>query len=170
MNYENLYMKHITIAQSINEVRTDMRSNTKCVSIYLDNKRITSIGVNKSKTHPLLLKYNYHTFKYYSAETFNSTNNKRKRPQYPIHAELDGYIKLLNSGDDFNTLLIYRGDNCNMPSEPCHVCSNWLRKINKLTVCYIDINGEFKAENSEDLIGHHRRLFATYKTLQITDH
>ena len=155
MNYENLYIKHMTIAQSINEVRTDMRNNTKCVSIYLDNKRITSIGVNKSKTHPLLLKYNYHTFKYFSAETFNSTNNKRKRPQYPIHAELDGYIKLLNSGDDFNTLLIYRGDSCNMPSEPCHVCSNWLKKLNKLIVCYIDCDGNFISCESKDLIGHH---------------
>ena len=61
MNYESQYIKNMTVALSINEVRTDMRSNTKCVAIYLDNKRIVSIGVNKSKTHPLLLKYNYHT-------------------------------------------------------------------------------------------------------------
>lgn len=163
MNYENLYIKNAHIAISINEARTDMRSTNKCVAIYLNDKIPVSIGINKSKTHPLLLKFNYHIAKYFSTENI-SILHKSKRPQYCIHAELDGYIKLLNSGADFNTLLIYRGNECDMASKPCHVCSQWLNRINKLKVCYIDYEGNFYVVDSDKLTGHHRKFSVNYKT------
>ena len=56
-----------------------------------------------------------------------------------------------------------------MPSEPCHVCSKWISKLNKLTVCYIDCDGDIIAIDSEHLVGHHRRLFATYNTFNVND-
>ena len=159
MNYRNLYIKNMDIAKSINALRTDMRSYSKVIALYLYNKRIVSIGANKSKTHPLLLKLNYHTSNYFSVEALNDKSTKKsKRPQYPIHAELDGYIRLLNTGQDFNTLFLYRGEDCTSASEPCFVCSKWLNKIDKLVVCYIDVNGNFVEIDSKDLIGHHRHF------------
>ncbi len=155
------------VAKSINDTRDDMRSSTKCVALYLDGRKIVSVGINKTKTHPLLLKFQYNTYKYYSEGNINDRNNKRHRPQYPIHAELDGYIKLLNNGADFDTLFLYRGDNCNMASEPCHVCANWLKRLDNLVVGYINVDGEFTYKDSNDLIGHHRTLYRLYKNFQV---
>lgn len=163
LDYESLFIKNIKIAMAINEGRTDMRSTTKCVAIYMYKKKIVEIGMNKSKTHPMLLKFKYDYFKYFSTENISTMSRKSKRPQYPIHAEFDGYIKLLNSGVDFDTLFIYRGDNCTLACEPCYVCAKWIRRINRLKVGYVNVNGNFEIVNSEDVIGHHRRGFQSYK-------
>ena len=160
MNFEHCYIKNMLLAQSINELRTEMRSNQKCVAIYLNKRIPICIGVNKCKTHPILLKFKYDMYKYFSIENFSRTNKKNN--VYPIHAELDGYIKLLNSENDFDTLFIYRGNNCDLPSEPCHVCSKWLTRIDKLTICYVNTNGNYEQVNSSDLIGHYRTKNVRY--------
>lgn len=163
VDYESIFLRHMKVAIAINESREHMRSTTKCVAIYTYNKKLVEIGINKSKTHPMLIKFQYDIFKYFSTENINILSKKSKMPQYPIHAEFDGYIKLINNNVDFNTLFIYRGDNCTLACEPCHVCANWIRRINHLKVCYVNRDGNFTVVNSEDLIGHHRRGFQQYK-------
>ena len=151
----DMYNNYRTIAQGINEVRDDpnILSNKKYVALYIYNNKIVSIGVNKSKTHPLLLKYNYDTSYYYCED--NSMKNHK--PQYPIHAELDGYIKILNQSIDFNKLFIYRGDNGVLPSMPCHVCAAWISKIEKLKIVYTTSDNNIECIYSKDLKGHYRR-------------
>lgn len=163
MIYENYFIKHIEIAKAINETRIEMRSCSKCVAIYTNKKKIISIGINKCKTHPILLKFKYDSYKYFSNENINIKSKTSKRPQYPIHAELDGYIKTLNLGLEFDTLFLYRGNNCDLPCMPCVACSNWLKRINKLTICYINSEGIFEYVESNDLKGHNRREFNKYK-------
>ena len=153
MNYESCYVKNMLLAQSINEVREDMKPWQKCVAIYLNKKSIVSIGVNKSKTHPLLLTLGYEQSKYFSMEVFAK---KKKINTFPLHAELDGYIKLLNNEFEYDCLCVYRGEDGSLPSEPCKVCSRWLSRINKLTVCFIDMNGNYVQILSEQLKGHQR--------------
>lgn len=164
MIYKNVFLRYMEIARTINESRIDLRSCTKCVAIYTNKKRIISIGINKSKTHPILLKFKYDSFKYFSNENISILSKGTKRPQYPIHAELDGYIKTLNLGLEFDTLFLYRGNECNLACMPCTACSNWLRRISKLTICYINIYGNIEIVKSERLIGHNRRDKSRYKT------
>ena len=154
----NLFDKNLLIAKSINEVRGDVKSTKRCVAIYLYNKKIVTIGINKSKTHPLLLKFDYVKDYHYDG----STTNLNKYKTYPIHAELDGYIKCLNMNADFNTLFIYRGENCDLASNPCNVCTKWLKRIDKLNVGYVNSKGEFEIVESKDLIGHYRHHFEVY--------
>ena len=107
----------------------------------------------------MLIKFNYHTTHYFSTENINkNVCCKFKQPQYPIHAELDGYIKLLHNKSDFNILLIYRGLYCNLPSEPCYVCSNWLRRISDLMICYTSKDNQIIVVPSYQLKGHYRKL------------
>lgn len=154
----NLFDRNLIVAQSINEVRGDVKSTKRCIAIYLYNKKIVSIGINKAKSHPLLVKFEYDKNYHYNGS--NSYINKYK--QYPIHAELDGYIKLLNTNLNYNTLFIYRGEFCDLPSSPCYVCANWLKRIDKLRIGYINDRGLFEIVDSKDLIGHHRHRFKDY--------
>lgn len=164
MDYEKIYEKNIIIARAINETRENKRSGSKCVAIYLYNKRIVSIGTNKDKTHPLVLKYNYPSTKYFFNEAMNKLYAINKGLQYPIHAELDGYIKLYKDNIKFNTLMIYRGDNCDRASIPCVCCTSWLKNIPKLTVAYINLKGEFEYKLASDLVGHQRTFNQLYNT------
>ena len=169
MNYQNLFLKNMNIALAINEGRNDMRSYTKCVAIFLYKKRIISIGINKNKTHPILLKFSYDKFKYFSTENINILSKRTKKPQYPIHAELDGYIKALHTGSDFDSVFLYRGNNCDLACEPCCACSKWLRRINRLTICFVNKKGNLSIVNSYNLIGHLRREHDEYKRLIVTE-
>ena len=161
----NLFDRNLLIAKSINEVRGDVKSTKRCVAIFLYNKKIVTIGINKAKTHPLLLKFDYMTDYHYDG----SISNINKYKQYPIHAELDGYIKCLNMNMDFNTIFIYRGENCNLASNPCKVCAKWLKRINKLNIGYINSEGQFEIVESENLNGHCRHHFKTYKNYCIDE-
>ena len=85
--------------------------------------------------------------------------------RYPIHAELDGYIKLYKDKNiKFNTLLVYRGDNCDRPSQPCIGCCRLLKDISKLIIGYINTNGEFEYNDINNLIGHQRMAGKRYKS------
>lgn len=168
MIYENIFLKYMEIAKAINEGRIEMRSCSKCVAIYTHKKKIISIGINKCKTHPILLKFKYDSFKYFSNCNINKLSKTSKRPQYPIHAELDGYIKILNTGLNFDTLYLYRGNECDLPCMPCIACSSWLKRINKLIICYVNSEGIFESIDSSELVGHNRREFSKYKKYNIS--
>lgn len=159
----DLYERHRVIVEGINESRINEVPESKMfVALYLYKNRIVSIGMNKSKSHPLLLKFQYDKWFYYMED--NAPKNYKQ--QFPIHAELDGYIKLLNTNTNFNTLLIYRGYNGTLPSEPCHVCTSWLSKIHKLKVAYIKkyspISYDFDVCYSYELGGYIRRSHMKY--------
>ena len=65
MDYNKLFDKNLIIAKTINEAREERKSGTKCVAIYLYNKKIVSIGINKNKTHPIIYKYKEYIDKYF---------------------------------------------------------------------------------------------------------
>ena len=152
-NLIDAYHNYRTIVEGINEGRTNIKDKKQCVALYVSGNRVVSIGLNKSKTHPLLLKFKYDTCYYYCED--NSVKNHQI--QYPIHAELDGYIKILNQSINFDKLFIYRGPHGTLASKPCHICSAWISKIHKLKVIYTNQKGVVECVRTADLKGHYRR-------------
>ena len=152
-NLINQYNDYRTIVEGVNNGRIKMSNGKQYVALYISGNRIVSIGINKSKTHPLLLKFKYDSCYYYSEDN----SYKNHKIQYPIHAELDGYIKILNQSINYDKLFVYRGADGKLPSKPCHVCSSWISKINKLKVVYTNENGIVECVRSVNLNGHLRR-------------
>jgi len=131
------YLHYRTIAETMNRARNDINpSNLRCVCVLLNRQRLVSIGVNKRKTHPLVKKLGYKIY----------------RRRYPLHAELDAWIQAKNKRERFDTMMVYRGYEANLPSCPCHICSMWIRNLS-VRVVYTSAIG-ISIAHSDKLVGH----------------
>ncbi len=136
------YLKHMELARNINKDRNEINpANQRCVALILYRKRIVSIGLNSSKTHPLIKKLGY----------------KIDNRKYPLHAELSAWMDVEKRNQDFDTLFVYRGLDANLPSCPCSYCSKWITKL-PITVVYNTEIGVSVTQASA-LIGHTQRTF-----------
>ncbi len=130
-------MHYQKIARDINIARDEIQpANLRCVCLLLYRSRLIAIGLNKAKTHPLIKKLGYNMY----------------RRRYPLHAELDAWMKAKKRKEDFDTMLIYRGYNADLPSCPCNECSKWIKWLS-VEVCYTTERG-VAVEYSQKLIGH----------------
>ncbi len=169
MNYKENYYNNLAAAISINGNRSDIFCRQKFVAIYMLRNKIVTIGINKCKTHPLLYRYGYCEPFVSCCDDMNEEDKdfaqifSRYPSLIPIHAEFDGYLQILKRGLDFNALYIYRGSTGLNPSKPCNVCANWLKRINGLTICYINEKGTFEMTESSKLIGHTNTVKAYYE-------
>ncbi len=130
-------MHYQKIARELNAARDEITpSNLRCVCFLLYRNKLVTIGLNKAKTHPLIKKLGYDMY----------------RRKYPLHAELDAWMKVKKNKSDFDTMLIYRGYNADLPSCPCTMCSKWIKNLT-INVVYTTERG-VAVEYSKRLIGH----------------
>lgn len=132
-------MRYKELAKDLNKDRNEINpGNLRCVCFLLHRDRLISIGLNSSKTHPLIKKFGYNM-------------NKRR---FPRHAELAAYLNAKKRGEEFDTMLVYRGIDANLPSQPCNECSKWIRNLN-LNVLYTTEIG-IAVVSSYNLLGHQK--------------
>lgn len=130
------YLHYQHIAKAINETRDINPSNLRCVCVLLNKHRLVAMGVNKHKTHPIIKTLGYNIY----------------RRRYPLHAEVDAWLKTRKKKEKFDTMMVYRGADANLPSCPCDVCSKWIKKL-KVKVVYTSVIG-IAVAHSEKLVGH----------------
>lgn len=110
----------------------------KCVCILSYRNKYVLTGFNKRKTHPIMLEYGYPLDHH-----------------FPMHAELDAFIKAKNLNFEFDTMYVYRGNNGNLPSKPCEICSRWINELNNVNVIFYNGNSVVK-KISTKLKGHEK--------------
>lgn len=117
------YFSYLNMVRDINRKRK-MPSYIKCVCILSYRNKYTLLGINKKKTHPLMIEYGYPI-----------------DHNYPMHAEFDAFIKAKNIGFEFDTMYIYRGHDGLLPSRPCIICSSWIKEeLDKVNIVFFDGN------------------------------
>lgn len=103
-------------------------------SFILSKKKIIAIGVNKQKTHPLNLKFN-----------FVNKKNIKINDVVGIHSELNALIKL--GTDDVNGLVLVntrvnRNNQIDF-SMPCKGCQSFLKTLDFKKIFYSTKHGDF---------------------------
>lgn len=110
----DLYYHYRDIAFDLNQSRIEIQpASLRCVCFLLYRNKLVTIGLNTAKTHPMIMKLGYDMY----------------RRRYPLHAELDAVMKAQKKKARFDTMLIYRGFNADLPSCPCNECSTWIRDL-----------------------------------------
>lgn len=134
-----MYLRHTDLARNINQDRPEINpSNLRCVCFMLYRQRIISIGLNSSKTHPMIKKLGYQI----------------DRRKYPMHAELSAWMDAEKNNKKYDTMLIYRGYDANLPSCPCIYCSSWIKNLSIKIVYKTEIG--VSITHSSMLIGHEK--------------
>lgn len=72
---------------------------------------------------------------------------------FPMHAELDAFIKARNLNFEFDKMYIYRGNYGDLPSKPCQICSKWINEMDGIDVIFYNGIKVVKIISNE-LIGH----------------
>ncbi len=130
-------LKHL--AKDLNKDRIEINpGNLRCVCFLLHRDRIISIGLNSSKTHPLIKRLGY--------------NMDRRR--FPRHAELAAYMNAKKRGEEFDSMYVYRGIDADLPSQPCIECSRWIKDLNIRVVYTTEIG--IAVVESYNLLGHEK--------------
>lgn len=100
----------------------------KCAAVIFNKRKVLKVGINKSKTHPLLDPYT----------------------EYPhLHAETDAIINSRGRIKGASILVVRtnrQGTSRGM-SRPCEVCTKMIRRVGIKRVYWYDWNGELRKEN-----------------------
>lgn len=100
----------------------------KCAAVIFDKRRVLKVGINKTKTHPLL-------------DTLT---------EYPhLHAETDAIINSRGriKGSSMLVVRTNRQGNSRGMSRPCEVCTKMIQRVGIKRVYWYDWNGELRKEN-----------------------
>lgn len=114
----------VDIANGI-EIESEINRRTRHFAFILKKNKIISIGRNKLKTHPNLIKYNYHK---------NAT----------IHAELSAIIKSGSVSHKNNKLITFRFDKSGALNngKPCRCCQKLIEQVFFKEVWFSNSNGK----------------------------
>ena len=115
----------VDIAQGI-EIEKQINKRTRHYAFILNKSKIISIGRNKLKSHPKILKYKYPE---------NAT----------IHAELSAIIKSDSLSHKNNKLITFRFDKSGELNngKPCKYCQRLLSSVGFKQVWYSNSRGKF---------------------------